>query len=50
MVTVMILGGLWVVIYYLSGGAWPIEAIGGWNLAVGFGLVLAGFGMTSGWY
>jgi hypothetical protein len=46
----MIIGGLWVVIYYLSSGDWPIASLGAWNLAVGFGLVLAGFGMTAAWY
>jgi hypothetical protein len=49
MVAVMLLGLVWVVVYYLSSGALPIEAIGAWNLAVGFGLILGGFGMTAGW-
>jgi hypothetical protein len=49
MVTVMLLGTLWVVVFYLSSGALPIKAIANWNLAVGFGLVMAGFGMTTAW-
>jgi hypothetical protein len=49
MVAVMLLGLVWVVVYYLSQGAWPIPQIGAWNLAVGFGLILGGFGMTASW-
>ncbi|MDR2379783.1 MAG: cell division protein CrgA [Bifidobacteriaceae bacterium] len=49
MVAVMILGLLWVVVFYLSSGALPIGAIHNWNLLIGFGLIMAGFGMTTGW-
>jgi hypothetical protein len=49
MVAVMLLGLVWVVVYYLSQGSWPIPQLGAWNLAVGFGLILGGFGMTAGW-
>jgi hypothetical protein len=49
MVAVMLLGLVWVVVYYLSESRFPINAIGNWNLAVGFGLILGGFGMTAGW-
>ncbi|OKL54335.1 hypothetical protein BSZ39_04710 [Bowdeniella nasicola] len=48
MVTLMILGLIWVVITYLMGGRWPLP-IGNWNLAVGIGLMLSGFLMTIGW-
>ncbi|MDR1635682.1 MAG: cell division protein CrgA [Bifidobacteriaceae bacterium] len=49
MVSVMILGLVWVVVYYLSQGALPIRQIGNWNLGIGFALILGGFGMTAGW-
>jgi hypothetical protein len=49
MVAVMLLGLVWVVVFYLSSGAWPLSAIGNWNLGIGFGLILGGFGMTAGW-
>jgi hypothetical protein len=49
MVAVMLLGLVWVVVYYLWQGQAPIPQLGAWNLAIGFGLVLAGFGMTAGW-
>lgn len=50
MVGLMILGLLWVVTFYISGThQYPIPAIGRWNLAVGFGLAMAGFAMTTRW-
>jgi hypothetical protein len=50
MLGLMIVGLLWVVTYYISGvNQFPIPAIGRWNLAVGFGLMLSGFLMTTRW-
>lgn len=48
MVTLMIIGLIWVVITYLMAGAWPLP-IGNWNLAIGIGLMLIGFMMTLRW-
>jgi cobalamin biosynthesis Mg chelatase CobN len=49
--TLMIVGLIWCVVYYLSpnGSVWPIPNIGAWNLAIGFALVMIGFLMTMGW-
>ncbi len=49
MVGLMILGLLWIVVFYLTQGHWPIAALSNWNLAIGFGLVIAGFLMTTNW-
>ncbi len=49
MVALMILGLLWIVAFYLTQGVFPIAAIGNWNLAIGFSLVIAGFLMTTNW-
>ncbi|MBK9476371.1 MAG: cell division protein CrgA [Tetrasphaera sp.] len=50
MVGLMVLGLLWVVTYYLSGiHQFPIPALGVVNLFIGFGLMLAGFIMTTRW-
>lgn len=49
MVALMILGLLWIVAFYLTQGGFPIAAIGNWNLAIGFSLVIAGFLMTTNW-
>lgn len=50
MLALMIAGLLWIVVFYLSGvRAYPIPPIGSWNLAVGFGLIIVGFAMTTRW-
>jgi hypothetical protein len=49
MVGLLLIGLIYVVVYYLSGGKLPIPPIGPWNLAVGFGIMLVGFGMTTRW-
>lgn len=49
MVALMVAGLIWVVVTYIAQSAYPIPGIGSWNLAVGFALILAGFGMTMRW-
>lgn len=45
----MIIGLVWIIVTYLSNQAWPVPGIGAWNLAVGFGIALIGFLMTTRW-
>jgi hypothetical protein len=45
----MIVGLLWIVVFYITSEQYPLEAIGRWNLGIGFGLMLVGFGMTTRW-
>lgn len=45
----MILGLLWIVVYYATAAAWPIPSIGNWNLLIGFGIMLVGFVMSMWW-
>lgn len=49
MLGLMILGLVWVVVTYIAQSALPVPGIGSWNLAIGFALILAGFGMTMRW-
>lgn len=49
MLTLMIVGGLWVVTFYITKQQYPVPSWGMWNLGAGFGLVLAGFAMTTRW-
>ena len=49
MLGLMILGLVWVIVFYLSGQALPIPGIGGWNLVIGFGIAFVGFLMTTRW-
>ncbi len=49
MVGLMVIGLLWVVTFYITSQQYPIESLGKWNLGVGFGLMVAGFAMTTRW-
>ena len=45
----MVLGLLWVVVYYVTQTEYPIESLGNWNMAIGFGLIAIGFGLATRW-
>jgi hypothetical protein len=45
----MLVGLVWILTYYIVGTGWPIPQIGPWNIAVGFGIMFAGFLMTTRW-
>lgn len=45
----LILGFLWIIVYYLSQGRLPVAELADWNILVGFGIALVGFLMMSNW-
>lgn len=46
----LLVGGLaWIVTFYVSQTQFPVPDIGYWNLAIGFGILLTGFAMTTRW-
>ncbi len=45
----MLLGLAWIIVFYVSGGAWPIADLGPWNILIGFGIAFIGFLMTPRW-
>ena len=50
MVTLMLLGLLWIVVFYVAGESIPfMSTIGPWNFAIGFGLMVAGLVMSMRW-
>ena len=49
MVALFVVGLLWIVTFYVTQGGYPVPKIGYWNLLVGIGLILGGFGMTMRW-
>ncbi|QOX81692.1 cell division protein CrgA [Nanchangia anserum] len=49
MVTLMVIGLIYIVVTYIAGAQYPIPGIGNWNLAVGLGIALVGFIMTMRW-
>lgn len=45
----MLLGLLWIIIFYISQGTLPIPSLEAWNILVGFGIAFIGFLMTTRW-
>ncbi|MEU4245106.1 cell division protein CrgA [Actinoplanes sp. NPDC026619] len=48
-VALIVVGIAWLVVYYLSSQRWPVESWSYWNLAVGFGCMVASLGILSRW-
>ena len=45
----MIIGLLWIIVFYISQGEYPVPALGAGNILVGFGVAIVGFLMTTRW-
>jgi hypothetical protein len=49
MLSLFVIGLLWIVVYYVAQGDLPIGAIGAWNIVVGFGFIAGGFVVSTQW-
>jgi hypothetical protein len=49
MVACLVLGLAWIAVYYVSGQALPVSALGSWNLVIGFGLIVTGVVLSTRW-
>ena len=50
MIGLMLIGLLWIVVYYVAGDRIPIMvSLGAWNFAIGFGAMVAGLVMSMRW-
>ncbi len=50
MVTLMVIGLLWIVVYYVAGDRIPfMTSLSAWNFAIGFGAMVAGLVMSMRW-
>lgn len=50
MITLFLLGLLWIVVFYITRGDIPLmDSLGNWNILVGFGFVAAGFVVSTKW-
>jgi hypothetical protein len=49
MLACFIIGLLWIVLYYIAPGMPVLSALGNWNMAIGFGLIMIGFGLSTKW-
>ena len=45
----MVVGFLWIIVFYVTQGQFPIPILGNWNILVGFGVAIVGFLMTLRW-
>jgi hypothetical protein len=45
----MLLGLVWIIVFYVSNGVLPIPTAGSWNILIGFGIAFIGFLMTTRW-
>jgi len=50
MVTLFVIGLLWIVVYYIAGATVPgMKTLGWWNIVVGFGFIGGGFMLSTKW-
>lgn len=50
MVTLLLLGLLWIILYYITEAGLPgMDALGGWNLAIGMAFIVGGFLTATKW-
>ena len=49
MLACFVLGLLWIVLYYLVPNMPVMSELGNWNMLVGFGLIMVGFGLSTRW-
>jgi hypothetical protein len=45
----MLLGLVWIIVFYVSGSTLPVRELGSWNILIGFGIMFIGFLMTTRW-
>lgn len=49
MLAMFAIGLAWIVIFYVTEGSLPIDALGNWNILVGFGFIGVGFVVSTQW-
>jgi len=45
----MLVGLVWIIVFYVSQGTLPVPDLGSWNILIGFGIAFIGFLMTTKW-
>jgi hypothetical protein len=45
----IVAGIAWLVTYYMTQGDYPVASLGAWNLAIGFGMLVASLGVFTQW-
>jgi hypothetical protein len=50
MLASLILGLVWIVVFYVSQEKWPVSALGAWNLVIGFAFLVFGVVLSTRWH
>lgn len=45
----MLIGVIWLVIFYVTQGELPVQSLNSWNVLVGFAFIAGGFGLATQW-
>jgi hypothetical protein len=49
MLATLVIGLVWIVVFYVSNEKWPVSAMGPGNLVVGFAFIIVGLGLATRW-
>lgn len=49
MLAMFAIGLAWIVVFYVTEGSLPVDALGNWNIVVGFGFIAVGFVVSTQW-
>ncbi|EHM30775.1 putative septation inhibitor protein [Streptomyces sp. W007] len=49
MLALFLIGLVWIVVFYVTEGDLPVDALGNWNIVVGFGFIAGGFAVSTQW-
>ncbi|MCN9242079.1 cell division protein CrgA [Streptomyces sp. RY43-2] len=49
MLAMFVIGLAWIVVFYVTDGSLPVDALGNKNIIVGFAFIAAGFGVSTQW-
>jgi hypothetical protein len=45
----LIVGLAWIALFYITSQSLPLQALGPWNLVIGFAFIIAGLGFATKW-
>jgi hypothetical protein len=45
----LVLGLVWIALFYVTQGSLPIAALSDWNLVIGFGFIISGVVLSTKW-
>jgi hypothetical protein len=50
MLASLIVGLVWIVVFYVSQEKWPVSVLGAWNLVIGFVFLVFGVVLSTRWH